>query len=181
MLHSLWLDSRVRRAAGLAAEAQGSEVAVHSGGGGGLLRGRTGVSRSPRRRLTFVWIHETLQFIFDLPATLRTLHRILKPGGVLLLTLPGISRIDTPEQGQWGEYWRFTCDGARRLFGQAFPEEALTVQSFGNVLSATSFLYGLATNELDVRELDHCDPNFQVLIGLRAVKPLASASIPVEA
>lgn len=113
---------------------------------------------------------QTLQFVFDLHASVRTLYRVLKPGGVLLLTLPGISRIDTPAEGEWGEFWRFTRDGARRLFAQAFGDEAVAVESFGNVLSATTFLYGLASHELDVRELEHNDPNFQMLVGLRAVK-----------
>lgn len=124
---------------------------------------------------------QTLQFIFDLPATLRTLHHILKPGGVLLVTVPSISRIDTPDQGQWGEYWRFTVDGTRRLSTQAFPADAVSVESFGNVLSATTLLYGLAAHELDARELDHRDPDFQVLIGLRAVKPLLPDPSPSSA
>src|SRR5579872_1803572 len=34
---------------------------------------------------------QTLQFIYDIDAAVTTLHRILKPGGTLLVTLSGIS------------------------------------------------------------------------------------------
>ena len=36
---------------------------------------------------------QTLQFIYDVPAAIQTIHRILKPEGVLLATFPGISQI----------------------------------------------------------------------------------------
>ena len=34
---------------------------------------------------------QTLQFIYDLRSAIWTLHRILKPNGILLATFPGIS------------------------------------------------------------------------------------------
>jgi SAM-dependent methyltransferase len=39
-----------------------------------------------------VILTQTLQFIYDALAAVGTLHRILKPGGVLLATIPGISQ-----------------------------------------------------------------------------------------
>src|SRR5262249_31544196 len=49
---------------------------------------------------------QTLQFIYDVRAVLCTLYRILKPGGVLLATFPGISQIARYDMEHWGEYWR---------------------------------------------------------------------------
>ena len=37
---------------------------------------------------------QTLHLIYDVRSAISTLHRILKPGGVLLVTVPGISQID---------------------------------------------------------------------------------------
>jgi glycosyltransferase involved in cell wall biosynthesis/SAM-dependent methyltransferase len=117
---------------------------------------------------------QTLHLIYDVPATIRTLYRILKPGGVLLATFPGISQIDEDEWGStW--YWGFTLLSARRLFGEVFPESHLSLASDGNVLTAVSFLHGLASHELRPEELDFRDPLYQVLISVRATKPEAGS------
>lgn len=114
---------------------------------------------------------QTLQFIYDMRSAIATVYRILKPGGVLLLTVPGISQISREDMDLWGEYWRFTQLSAQRLFGEVFPPEEVEVKSYGNVLTATAFLYGLATPELRQSELDFHDPNYEVIITVKAVKP----------
>jgi hypothetical protein len=113
---------------------------------------------------------QTLQFIYDLRLALDTSARILRPGGTLLATLSGISQISRYDMDRWGEYWRFTELSARRLFAECFAEECITVQGFGNVLSAVSLLHGLASCELRPEELDFRDPDYPVVIGVRAVK-----------
>jgi hypothetical protein len=108
--------------------------------------------------------------MFDDYAAARTLHRILKPGGVLLLTVPGVSSVD---RGEWGGtwYWSFTPASLGRLLRKQFPETAVSVTTYGNVLSATAFLYGLAEDELRPHELLACDPQIPVVVAARAVKP----------
>ena len=115
---------------------------------------------------------QTLQFIYDIRAALRTLHRILKPGGVLLVTFHGISQIARYDMESWGEYWRLTTLSSRRLFLEVFPENSVTVQAFGNVLTAIALLHGLVSAELRKEELDYHDPDYELLITVRAVKPL---------
>jgi hypothetical protein len=39
------------------------------------------------------------------------------------------------------------------------------------VLAATAFLHGLASQDLRSEELDHLDPDYQLLITVRAMKP----------
>ena len=114
---------------------------------------------------------QTLQFIYDVPAALRHLYRILKPGGVLLVTFPGISQISRYDMDRWGDYWRFTTLSAKRLFGEVFPPKNVEVQAYGNVLTAVAFLHGLAAEELKQEELDYHDPDYEVLITVRSVKP----------
>jgi len=113
---------------------------------------------------------QTLPFIYELRPAIATLHRILKPGGVLLVSLPGISRISPQDMDRTGDYWRFTDAAARRLFSEYFIDEQLNISVYGNVLAATGFLQGLASQELGRDELNHRDDNFQVLITVRAVK-----------
>jgi SAM-dependent methyltransferase len=112
---------------------------------------------------------QTLHHIYDVRSAIRTIQRILKPGGVLLATFPGISQIATDEWGSsW--YWAFTSQSARRLSEEVFPAENVKVEAHGNVLTAISFLHGLAVEELHQEELDSREPGYEVLITLRAVK-----------
>lgn len=113
---------------------------------------------------------QTLPLIYDLHGAIQTLHRILKPGGVVLLTVNGICPICRPEYEIWGDYWRFTSLSVRRLLEEAFPPDSVTVESHGNVLAATAFLYGIAAEELKPAELELNDPDYEVSITARAVR-----------
>jgi SAM-dependent methyltransferase len=112
---------------------------------------------------------QTLQLIYDFRAALRTIHRILKPGGVLLATFPGISQTyDSEWRENW--CWNFTDVSARRVFEEVFPPSSVEIDTFGNVLSAMSFLHGLAVEELSRDELDYRDTGYDVTIAVRAKK-----------
>jgi SAM-dependent methyltransferase len=117
-------------------------------------------------------ITQTLQMIYDVELTIQTLHRILKPGGVVLATSHGITRIGRREGiDSWGEYWHFTTQSSKRLFGAVFPDENVTIQTYGNVLTTIGSLHGLGAAELSPEELDYCDPNYELLVTVRAEKP----------
>jgi glycosyltransferase involved in cell wall biosynthesis/SAM-dependent methyltransferase len=116
---------------------------------------------------------QTLQFVYDLPSAAKTLHRILKPGGILLATVPGVTQIgDATWMPTW--HWGLTPYSARRLFGDAF-KEGVEVDAHGNVLTATAFLHGLATEDLSREELSYSDPAYPLLITIKAVKTPDSA------
>jgi len=117
---------------------------------------------------------QTLLVIYDVRAVIRTLYRILKPGGVVLVTVPGVAhKITRFDMDRWGDYWRFTSLSIRMLFEEVFPAENVTVKTSGNVLTATAFLYGLAAEELTEEEFSYHDPDFELSIAVRAVKPEA--------
>jgi hypothetical protein len=59
------------------------------------------------------------------------------------------------------------------MFEKVFPADQLEVQAYGNVLAAIAALHGLAVEDLTRKSLDVVDQDFEVLISLRAVKPLA--------
>jgi glycosyltransferase involved in cell wall biosynthesis/SAM-dependent methyltransferase len=119
---------------------------------------------------------QVLPFVWDVPAAIRTAARALRPGGVLLVTAPGISQISRHDAERWGDYWRFTSQSMRRLFESEFTREHLDISVFGNALSATAFLHGIAAQELRPRELDESHPDYEVTICVRAVRPLANDS-----
>jgi SAM-dependent methyltransferase len=115
-------------------------------------------------------VTQTLQFVYDVRAALSTLHRILAPGGVLLATVPGLTKISPIEDAEFGEWWHYTGRSARRLAEETFGERNVEVETFGNVLTAAGFLYGLAASDLEPVELGAHDPLYEVVIGLRALK-----------
>jgi SAM-dependent methyltransferase len=115
---------------------------------------------------------QVLLLIYDLHEAVRTLYRILKPGGILLVTVPGIQKISRGDMETCGDFWRFTSRSLRRIFEEAFPTDGVEVTAFGNVLAAVAFLHGLAAEDLHAGDLDRHDPDFEVTIGLRGVKPI---------
>ncbi len=129
----------------------------------------TAADHIPSNTFDCIVLTQVLQLIYDTRAALHTLHRILKPGGVLLATFPGLSRISHEEwEGSW--YWQFTSASSKRLLAEAFPGGDVQVEAHGNVLTTTGFLYGMATRELTPAELDAHDPDFEMLIAVRARK-----------
>ncbi|HJU16652.1 MAG TPA: glycosyltransferase [Stellaceae bacterium] len=123
----------------------------------------------PSQAFDCIVLTQTLQFVFNVHKAVATLHRMLKPGGVLLLTVPGVSSID---QGEWGEswYWSLSPAALSRLLGERFGEANISVTAYGNVLAAVAFLHGLAESELRPTELDAHDPHYPVIVAARAVK-----------
>lgn len=115
---------------------------------------------------------QTFPFIYDVKAAIANCYKALKPGGTLLATSAGISQISRYDMDRWGDYWRFTDRSATMLFAEAFGDANICVETYGNVMSATALLQGLATEELSKKELNHHDRDYQVIISIRATKPL---------
>jgi SAM-dependent methyltransferase len=112
---------------------------------------------------------QTLHLIFDLCAAVRTVHRVLRPGGVALVTVPGISPVSLD---QWSEtwFWSLTPLAAERLFGDVFGPPNVEVAAKGNVASAVAFLQGRSAGELHAHELDVVDPQYPMLVTVRAFR-----------
>ena len=114
---------------------------------------------------------QTLHIIFDIEGAVREAVRLLSPGGVLLCTIPAVSRVNYEDGGlEHGDFWRLTAAAVRRLFEQLPQVERLEVKTYGNVRTCAAFLYGLAAEELPEDVLDHHDPWFPLLHGVRVVK-----------
>jgi SAM-dependent methyltransferase len=111
---------------------------------------------------------QTLQYVYDLRAGIASLHRALKPGGVVLLTTGGLSQLSYTYEAKW--YWWVTPDGLHRLLEEQFGTHSVRVKGFGNVYAAAAFFQGLAMEELDKAALDVEDPKYPVVVVGRAVK-----------
>lgn len=110
-----------------------------------------------------ILIH-TLQYIYDAAAALRTCRRILKPEGTLLIAVPFIGQYSPGDRELWGEYWRFSRMALARMLAETFGADAVRIGAYGNALTATAFLQGIAAEELSPRELEHYDRDYEVIV-----------------
>ncbi len=124
----------------------------------------------PQNRFDCMILTQTLPFIYDVKTAIGNAYYALKPGGILLVTVSGLSQISRYDMNRWGDFWRFTDASASRLFSDVFGADNITVETYGNVLTACAFLQGLATEELTISELDFIDPDYQMIITIRAIK-----------
>jgi len=112
---------------------------------------------------------QTIHLIPDYMACIREAYRILKLGGVLLATVPALSRLDVTA-GSEKDYWRMTAAGAAVAFGAVFGKVNIDVRGHGNIKAGTAFWHGLAQEEMSREDLDHEDPYFHILVTIRAEK-----------
>ena len=113
---------------------------------------------------------QTLSLIYDVRAAVGHAHEALRPGGVLLVTVPGISQQADPAREEFPDFWRFTKLALSRLLGDAFGEGAVEVEAYGTVAASAAFLYGLPAAEMDPALLEPHDPDYEMVVCGRAVR-----------
>jgi SAM-dependent methyltransferase len=124
----------------------------------------------PQNRFDCFICTQTFHYIYDIDQGVEGTYRLLKPGGVLLATMPTVSQKSVSDDKPWKEYWRLTSDAAERAFGHVFGAANVTVEAYGNVLVAVAFLLGLAAQDLPQKKRDVYDPHYQCLVAVRAQK-----------
>jgi SAM-dependent methyltransferase len=122
----------------------------------------------PADRFDCFILTQTLQLVGDLEVALQNAWRSLAAGGVLLITLPGITRGD-PEHTSI-DRWRVTPAGLDTLLARTCTPARREVIGYGNLISAVAFLMGLAAEELEDSELAATDPYFTVSVCARVEK-----------
>jgi SAM-dependent methyltransferase len=122
----------------------------------------------PAHRFDAVVLTQTLQYARDVRQALGNIWASLRPGGVLLLSVPVLVRLDhAPES----DLHRFTPAGFKKSLREALPAADLEVRGHGNLLGAAALLYGIACEELPADALADDDPIFPVVVTARAAKP----------
>ena len=113
-------------------------------------------------------VNETLQFVYDLEAAAKHMHRVLKPNGVLLVSVPCTVQHDIELKDV--EMWRFTKNSCQKLFGDVFGSEQVSVECYGNFQTCTSALAGVVTEELSAEARQETSKAFVQGICVRAQK-----------
>jgi len=114
---------------------------------------------------------QVVQFVPDFERMIATAARILRPGGILLLTTSGITQ--APSLTHYQEFfWSFFKPGLKRTLSAHFDKRKLLLDSHGNVGLAASFLMGLAASEVPSELFSVQDPEYPIVLTARAAKPI---------
>ncbi|HKG02350.1 MAG TPA: glycosyltransferase [Conexibacter sp.] len=119
-----------------------------------------------------VLLPHVLQLLDEPAAALAECARVLKPGGVLLASVPAAGRVE--DGGPRTDRWRFSTAGFEELLTPAF--EAVTVEGHGGVDAAIAFLAGLAAEEVEQERLEGGEGEPPFVAAARAVKPGGAGS-----
>ena len=122
----------------------------------------------PAEQFDCVIFTQTLHLIPDMETAVANVWRALAHGGVLLLTVPALGRHES-RQGLHPDRWRVTKLGLEWLL-TGLSNGRADITTYGNVLSCTSFLYGLAAEELRPEELQAVDREFPLIVSARVLK-----------
>lgn len=125
----------------------------------------------PANSFDCVILNQTLHTTSDHDAAVKSIYRILKPGGTALISLAGISPELSSDDGSSNKLRSYTSNSSIELFKSQFPETNIALQVFGNVLAATSYLHGISAEEVKTSELDHCDSQYPIILALTVTKP----------
>ncbi len=110
-----------------------------------------------RGRYDAAIVTQTLQLVADPAQALDNLRRSLRPGGVLLVTVPSLSRAaGTGDRWRWLPFGFQETAAAAGLHGD--------VCGVGNVLACRAFLLGAAVEDLDKSLLTRADPACPLLV-----------------
>jgi len=101
-------------------------------------------------------------------AALPNLYEALLPGGVLLVSVPCLARLELPH----GDFWRLSADGLERLLLTHLPPEAeVQTEQHGNAPAAAAYLLGLAIEDVGEAMIERDDWRFPLISLGRVRRP----------
>lgn len=111
-------------------------------------------------------ITQTFNVVDDYYAAIAESYRILKPGGVLLVTMPTIS----PCQNLKVNMWRFSNEGMQFAISKYFGKKNVFSCGYGNLEAVKAFWVGLAKEDMTEKEIAKRTNGVPLIIGAVAIK-----------
>jgi SAM-dependent methyltransferase len=123
---------------------------------------------------------QALEHVAEPGAVLSEIHRVLRPGGTALVSVPSVFLYHPDPPGSDQDYWRWTHSGLRRSVAAAGAWSAVEVRSQGEVVACLGLIVAQFVDELGQRLrlpfLRHA-----MLFGLNTVAEWLDARFPPRA
>ena len=107
---------------------------------------------------------QTVGFIYECKNVIYNMYKMLRKGGVAMVTTGGISQISRYDMDRWGHFWSFTAASLKRLIEESGFGKNYEMEVYGNVKSACALLYGVAAEGISREELSYSDKDYPVTI-----------------
>jgi hypothetical protein len=133
-----------------------------------IIADLTNAGHIPSNTYDCIILTHVISMIYDYSSAMRTVHRILKPSGVLLLT-SGVG-FKIHQNPNCDIHWNISDICFKKILGEFFPKDRITTQRYGNILTMSCFLFGVGRTEISEKEYDFNDVDYPVIFGVRAVK-----------
>lgn len=106
---------------------------------------------------------QTLMYIYDLEKTSDSIYKLLKPGGVLLITCSGISQNSRRCMDNYGCYFSFNASVYGKMFGDKNKFEIVESGSLGNAKTSLAHLAGLCCEDLKESDFEFNDKYYPLI------------------
>lgn len=133
-----------------------------------IIADLTDAGHLPSNTYDCIILTHVISMIYDYKSALATAHRILKPSGVLLLT-SGVG-FKIHQNPNCDIHWNISDICFKKILADFFSSQRITTKRYGNILTMSSFLFGIGRKELSDKEYSHDDADYPVIFGVRAVK-----------
>ena len=107
---------------------------------------------------------QTLMYISNLDNAARNIGRLLKPGGVALITCSGISQNSQRCMDNYGCFFNFNIKALEKMFGTEKKLKVLNTGSYGNVKTVTAHINGLCCEDLKCTDFDYNDKYYPLIV-----------------
>ncbi len=107
---------------------------------------------------------QTLMYIFDLKKAAHNISRVLRRGGVALITCSGISQNSIRCMDNYGCYFNFNKDVFVKMFGGEDSLEVIETGSFGNVKTVLAHIAGLCCEDLTTSDFMPNDKYYPLIV-----------------
>jgi hypothetical protein len=132
----------------------------------------------PANTFECILLVDGLRFVRNLETAILNARQSLTRDGLLLLCLPVLEPVRNDALGP--DRWRVLPPMLGDILEQTCPAADVTVETYGNLLTATATLAGLAAEELSSEELEFRDDRYPVLVAASVRGGLSPGGNPLR-